>query len=235
MINAETLAVFRREIEKSAEERPQGFMQGLRNFTTHPVREAHEGWKATRNDHPLQQTFLKDELHGHPDEHAAAEKSGKPVVTKASKGYHADAHDAPGTRASLRRGGWLANVPEYKPSHIKPGVLGHGEHLIRKGLNTVGRHMPGNRAGAVIGTAMSLPSDLAKKDHTGRTRGIGERVGGAAASTAGNLAGMRHGLMGGMAVGMASGGVGRVLGRAGDSLASKAAQLAKKKKQQVPT
>ena len=193
-------------VEKAAsDEHPVSFVKGVRDFARNPADEARKGWAATRNDHPMQKKLLREELRDAKHPHH----------------FKNDIETAKGTRAGLRRSGWLANYAKYT-----------GPSTIRKGLNTVARHLTGSRALTAAGTVAGLHQALKKHDPTGRVRGVGERAGGAALGAAAGLAGMRHGFVGGAVLGMAGGATGRALGRQGDRLAGKAHELMTKRKAQ---
>ena len=157
-------------------------------------------WHGSANTHAMNREFLQDEL-------ADATQS---LRDKKIPGLYVDdiAHK-PGIGGSLRRGGWLGNCAKYE-----------GPSKWRKGLNTVARHLPGQRALLVGGTAANLASDLNAQDETGRQRGMGERalsgagggIGSLGASAPAAVRAMSKGSWGGMAGGLLGS---AVLGTAG--------------------
>ena len=215
MMDRDTLRAFVSELEKLANTSEGGFVPAF----TAPFREtanlarpstAKDAWKGlwagSSNLHPLNREFLAEELK---DKNQGL-KGGK---------YVDDIAQAGGLRASARRSGWLANFGKYE-----------GSSTWRKGLNTVARHLPGQRALLVGGTGLGAYSDLQKKDPvTGQERGGAERALGAAGGVAGSLGAsaprairamtkggvpaMAGGLLGSMILGTAGSEGGRFIGR----------------------
>ena len=173
-MNTAVLQAFSAELEKIANTSEGGFVPAF----TAPFKEtanlvrpstAKNSWKGlwsgSSNEHPLNREFLADELK---DANKNLKGGGK---------YVDDITHDKGLRAAARRGGWLGNFGKYE-----------GPSMWRKGVNTVARHLPGQRTLLVGGTGLGAYSDLQKKDPvTGRERGGAERVLGAAGGVAGSL------------------------------------------------
>lgn len=150
------------------------------------------------------------------------------VSRQAEKGRHfrPDFHTAEGVIPALRRGGWLANVPKYEGAK-QLGMFGAGEpSKLQRAKNVVMRALPGQKA---LTVGMSIPEAVGslrpqEDPETGRKKGLGERVGGAAGSIGTGLiatglpqgqglSGAAGGMVGGMLASSVGAAGGRTAGR----------------------
>lgn len=218
MMSPQTLAAFSAELEKIGQEGgfvdafKAPFVEAGRLVNPNTARQAWgDLWRGSANTHELNRAALAEEL--------AKQNTGLTAGKYVDNLTHAQ-----GLRASLRRGGWLANYGKYE-----------GPSVLKQGLNTVARHLPGQRTLLLGGAAMQARSDLARRDPlTGRERGAAERglgtagglLGTAAGSapaavraiTRGGIPGAIGGLIGGAVVGGVSSATGKFLGRKIDQM-----------------
>jgi hypothetical protein len=227
MMSPEILSAFNAEMQKIAQE--GGFVDAatapfkqLRRLVTPSTAGSalQDLWHGSSNLHGLNRSAVSDEV-------AAANKSlaaKAPIKFLAPGGrYVDDIRQGQELAATLRRGGWLANYGKYE-----------GPSIVRRGLNTVARHLPGQRTILLGGAALQAKGDLAKYDQTGRERGGAERALGTAggllgtaagsspaavrAMMRGGLAGGLGGMIGGTVVGMGTSAAGKFLGRKIDQM-----------------
>lgn len=227
MMCPKIISAFTAEMQKIAQE------GGFIDAATAPFRQAqklvtpgsatqawHDLWRGSSNIHSLNRKSVSEEV-------AAANKGlrAKTPINFLSPGgrYIDDIRQGQGIAANLRRGGWLANYGKYE-----------GPSIVRKGLNTAARYLPGQRTMLLGGAALQAKGDLAKYDHTGRERGGAERALGTAggllgtaagsspaairAMMRGGLAGGIGGMVGGTALGMGTSAAGKFLGRKVDQM-----------------
>lgn len=196
MISPATMLAFSREVQKEGailQPALEGVYETgrlLKTMATQPGRALREGWEGLANVSPAARREMAEGLKG--------------------KGprYAADFYDAPGWAAEARRGGLLANVPKYVgQAPAGPASLADlgrysaeaAEHYGRKGVNVLGRALPGQKAVQVPLLTLGTGSTLAQKTdpRTGRQLGLAERAGAAAGGLATGLASSRAGFIAG--------------------------------------